>query len=85
MALNIAHPDADRLAAEVAAVAKEPIAEAVVIALRERLERLKKESAERQSLVDRLTEISRHCAALPDLDPRSADEILGYDENGLPT
>ena len=24
-------------------------------------------------------------AALPVLDPRSDDEILGYDENGLPT
>ena len=29
--------------------------------------------------------IARHCAALPILDNRSADEILGYDENGLPT
>jgi antitoxin VapB len=28
--------------------------------------------------------ISRHCAALPELDQRSPDEILGYDENGLP-
>jgi ribonuclease VapC len=27
--------------------------------------------------------IGRHCAALPDIDPRSADEILGYDETGM--
>jgi len=29
--------------------------------------------------------IGRRCAALPDLDKRSADEILGCDEQGLPT
>lgn len=38
-----------------------------------------------QELVRRLTDIALHCASLPDLDTRSADEILGYDENGLPT
>jgi len=32
-----------------------------------------------------MLEISRRCAALPELDPRSADEIVGYDENGIPT
>ncbi len=31
-----------------------------------------------------IMEISRRCAALPELDPRSANEIIGYDENGLP-
>jgi antitoxin VapB len=31
-----------------------------------------------------IMEISRRCAALPELDPRSADEIVGYDENGWP-
>ena len=31
-----------------------------------------------------IMEISRRCAALPELDPRSADDIVGYDENGLP-
>ncbi len=31
-----------------------------------------------------MMEISRRCAELPELDSRSADEIIGYDENGLP-
>ena len=31
-----------------------------------------------------MLEISRRCAALPELDPRTADEIVGYDENGIP-
>ncbi|MFZ1642394.1 MAG: hypothetical protein WAV07_13400 [Candidatus Contendobacter sp.] len=30
-----------------------------------------------------LLEIGRRCAALPVLDHRSADEILGYNQNGL--
>jgi hypothetical protein len=35
-------------------------------------------------LADVLDEIALHCARLPVRDPRSADEILGYDQNGLP-
>jgi antitoxin VapB len=31
-----------------------------------------------------LLAIGRRCAALPDLDLRTAEEILGYDEIGLP-
>jgi antitoxin VapB len=36
------------------------------------------------TLVEDLLAIARHCQALPVLDDRSEDEILGYDENGLP-
>ncbi len=36
----------------------------------------------RENLVATLLEISRRCGSLPDLDPRSADEILGYDDHG---
>ena len=37
-----------------------------------------------KATLDELMAIARHCAALPLLDARSADEILGYDETGLP-
>ena len=37
-----------------------------------------------QELIDRMIAISDHCAALPVLDPRSAEEIIGYDEFGVP-
>ena len=30
-------------------------------------------------------ELGARYSALPDADTRGADEILGYDENGLPT
>ncbi len=35
-------------------------------------------------LSDELDEIALHCSRLPVLDPRTPDEILGYDERGLP-
>jgi plasmid stability protein len=38
----------------------------------------------RKPSVEALKEISRQCAALPDLDQRSPEEIIGYDERGLP-
>ena len=82
MALNIEHPEADRLARELAARTGETITEAVLNALRERLRR---EGAKGPlTLKDEIMEISRRCAALPNLDRRSADEIIGYDEHGLP-
>ena len=82
MALNIKHPEADRLARELAARTGETITETVLIALRQRL---KREGAKSPlSLKDELMAISRRCAALPDRTGRTADEIIGYDEHGLP-
>jgi hypothetical protein len=37
-----------------------------------------------KTLAEELDEIALHCSRLPVLDNRSPDEILGYDENGLP-
>ena len=34
------------------------------------------------SVRDAIVEVSERCAALPDVDTRSAEEILGYDERG---
>jgi antitoxin VapB len=57
------------------------IAEAIICALRGQLRREEGRSSVSR-LAARLMEIGRHCAALPDLDRRTADEILGYDEHG---
>ncbi len=35
-------------------------------------------------LSDELLDIGERCAGLPDLDSRSPDEVIGYDEQGLP-
>lgn len=83
MALNIRNRETARLAREVAEMTGETKTEAVTVSLRQRLEKLRQEARKRR-LVDDLNEIALHCSRLPVLDDRSADEILGYDEHGLP-
>jgi antitoxin VapB len=86
MALSIRDPETDRLARELAALTGETMTQAIRIALEERLER---EKADRQARIERkrnaVMEILKEIWALPVLDDRPADEILGYDEHGLPT
>lgn len=81
MALNLKHPDADLLARRLAAATGESITEAVIQSLRERLARL--ESSANPSLKEELAAIRERCQKLPRLDPRSSEDILGYDSNGL--
>lgn len=83
MALSVKDPEADRLARELADRTGETLTGAIVVALRERLARLRARSRRRLVSED-LREIGERCAARPTLDDRSEDEILGYDENGLP-
>jgi len=83
MALNIRNSEAERLAAELASRTGETKTEAVAQALRERLARVCRDQ-QGESLANELEAIARHCASLPVRDARSADEILGYDEYGLP-
>jgi antitoxin VapB len=83
MALNIRNQEAERLAAALAKLTGETKTEAVTQARRDRLARLRRERTKRR-LADEFDEIARHCARLPVRDPRTADEILGYDEHGLP-
>ncbi len=83
MALSLKDPEADRLAREVAARTGETLTTAVVVALKERLARLRGRP-KRRRLRDELREIAQRCAQLPTLDDRSGEEILGYDERGLP-
>jgi len=83
MALNIRNPEAERLAAELARTTGESKTEAVTKALRDRLVRVRREHTRRR-LADELEEIADHCASLPVLDGRRPEEILGYDEAGLP-
>lgn len=84
LALNIRNSKTEELAAEVAEITGETKTEAVTIALQERLTRLQRQSTGRR-LADELNEIALHCAALPVYDDRPADEIIGYDERGLPS
>ena len=83
MALSVKDPEADRLAREIVARTGETLTSAVIVALRERLARLRGR-ARRRRLRDELREIAQRCVQLPTLDDRSDEEILGYDERGLP-
>jgi len=83
MVLNIRTAETERLAAELALLTGRTKTEAVTEAIRDRLERLRRERTGRP-LADELDDIGRRCAKLPVRDGRSADEILGYDEHGVP-
>jgi antitoxin VapB len=84
MPLSIKDPEADKLARSLAQRTGETITQAVITALRERLTREQRKAEAIENLVEDVMDIGRHCAALPLLDARSADEIIGYDEHGLP-
>ncbi len=84
MPLNIKDAATEKSVRELAAITGETVTTAVRRAAEERLQRVRREHAER-SLAAELLEIGKRCASLPDLDRRSADEILGYDEHGLPS
>ena len=77
------HPSTEELAKALAKLTGETKTEAVTQALRERLQRIRRARVKRR-LADELDEIALHCSALPVRDPRTADESMGYDENGLP-
>jgi len=82
MALNIRNSETEQLAAELAKQTGETKTEAVTKALHDRLMRVRRERSQRR-LADELEEIAKHCVSLPVLDPRTADEVLGYDRQGL--
>ncbi len=83
MAINIKDPETDTLAREVAKRAGETITDAIRKSLQERLQRLAGRHAA-PTKRDKLYEILNRVDALPRLDSRAEDEILGYDESGIP-
>lgn len=83
MALNIKNPEAERLARQLAEATGESITRAVTEALREQLLR-KTGRKDTEALRTQLQAIQERFNRRPVLDDRSADEIIGYDEDGLP-
>lgn len=84
MALSIKNPQAEELLTKLTQFTGETKTEAITRALQERLDRLRGQDR-KKSIVETVLEIARECDKLPELDNRSAEEILGYDEDGLPT
>ena len=83
MPLSIKNDATERLARQVAKATGESLTEAIHRALEERWQQLK---AKRRSgvLAGQIEDLLRRVDAMPTIDSRQADEILGYDEHGMP-
>lgn len=84
MALHIDDPEIEAKAADLAARTNRPLADVVLSALAKE-EAAVQELERRASRLAAIREIQARVAAMPVLDHRTDDEILGYDENGLPS
>lgn len=82
MALNIKDEETDRLARELAALTGKPITTAVREAIEAQLEMVRRRR--RVNGEPDLVGIITRGRARRTVDDRSEDEILGYDERGLP-
>jgi antitoxin VapB len=82
VALSIKSDEAERLARELAAQTGETLTEAVVVALKERLDREHARSG--AGMRQRLARLAADVAALPVADARAPEEMIGYDDAGLP-
>lgn len=85
MSLNIKNPETNRLARELSDLTGESLTEAVTLALRERLARMRSTEDQVQARKDALMAIGRDIASRLSPEVRAIDhgELL-YDERGLP-
>lgn len=81
MGLNIINQEAEKIAIQLARTSGHSVEEEVLVALRERAERLGAKFDAK--LYQDLKAISEKSAKLPVIDKRTPEEIL-YDKNGLP-
>ena len=83
MALSIKDPETDRLARALANATGESLTEAIRRALAERLAR-ETQRGTHYRMQTAVRRVQERLASLPVLDARNADELLGYDEHGVP-
>jgi antitoxin VapB len=81
MALSIRNKKTEVLARQLAKATGESLTNAIMHSLEDRLARLQGKNTE-QDLAELILGISRRCGAIPDLDTRPADDILGYRPDG---
>lgn len=84
MALQIATAEAEQRARGIAQRTGETPTQAIIVSLRERLARLDKQRQETEQRVDDIMAIIERSANRPILDARYPDDIIGYDEHGVP-
>ncbi|WP_314963839.1 type II toxin-antitoxin system VapB family antitoxin [Bradyrhizobium cosmicum] len=83
MALSIKDPETEKLARALAERTGETITVATRRAIEERLKRTASQ-ARKAALLEDMEAMQRRLNALPILDHRSPDDIIGYDESGIP-
>lgn len=83
MPLSIKNAEAESLARELASLTGEGLTEAVTEALRARLAEVRR-GQRRSDLLGDVRAIQEFVRSLPTRDSRTPDELLGYDEFGLP-
>ncbi len=82
MAFSIKNDEADVLARRLSRTTGESLTDAVLLALRERLQR--EEAKHRLGTADRLRRLAAEVADLPVVDDRPVEDLLDYDDRGLP-
>ena len=83
MALSIKDSETERLARRLAELTGENITTATRRAIEERLRRLG-DQARKNTLLEDMAEIRGRWSRMRSVDDRSAEEIIGYDEHGMP-
>ena len=84
MALVIDNPETERIARELAERNGETVDQTIANAVAALLEKQKRR-LDKDALLAETKRIQAELKALPVLDDRAPDQILGYDENGLPS
>ena len=84
MSLNIKNPATVALVDELARRRGISKTAAIHEALTERLHRLGYGSVAQERLLTDMLSIRERVASLPELDSRSDEDIIGYDEHGIP-
>ncbi|MFA6508134.1 MAG: type II toxin-antitoxin system VapB family antitoxin [Treponemataceae bacterium] len=79
MALSIRNSEVEQLARTLSRRGGVSLTEAIKEALESNLRMVDEKAKNR---ISALRSISQKCARLPDIDHRSDEDILGYDENG---
>ncbi len=83
MPISIKNNEAEHLARELAKETGESITEVIKRSLQDRLQRLRGRRHARE-LPEQVEDILQRMDALPTIDTRTEEEILGYNEFGMP-
>lgn len=83
MDIHISSPRVEQLAREVIARTGESLTQALITALEERLERIRRRNLASDTFHE-IMKISKRCRSLPDHDLRSSEDILDYNDWGIP-